>query len=86
LLKDENIFWRFGIDSGECFYSWSPEAGFSVSGRPSIRAKILASRTSRYKIRALITDFVHKTIIGKGKKIGTLYDDEDAFFELTEND
>ena len=82
LLKNENISWRFGIDAGECTFSWSPETGFTVNGRIAIRAKLLALRTVRFQLRALVTDFVRKTIGIEGKKIGTLFNEEDAFFEL----
>jgi hypothetical protein len=85
LLKNEKILWRFGIDSGECAFFWSPETGFSVNGRPAIRAKVLASRTARFQLRALITDYVRVKTGRKGKKIGTLYNVEDAFFEFTDD-
>ena len=82
LMKNDKISWRFGIDAGECTFSWSPETGYSVSGRPAIRARILVSRTVRYNLRGLVTDVVQKTINLPAKKIGTLFDVKDSFFEI----
>jgi class 3 adenylate cyclase len=76
LLKKEKITWRFGIDSGECTFSWSPETGFSVSGSPAVNARILVSKTTRQKVRALISDSVRE-------KIGLDRNETGAFFELT---
>jgi len=86
LLKDEKISWRFGIDAGKCTFSWSPETGFSANGRPVVRARILASRTARYKVRAIVTDAIREETNLNIKKIGSLYGDNDAFYELTSRD
>ncbi|MCL2764073.1 MAG: hypothetical protein FWD40_02180 [Treponema sp.] len=82
LLKNEKITWRFGIDAGECSFSWSPESGFSVSGRPAVRARMLVSKTSRYKMRALVTNSVREKTGLDAIKAGVLYDDDDPFFEF----
>ncbi|MCL2800997.1 MAG: hypothetical protein FWD28_04485 [Treponema sp.] len=82
LLENDKISWRFGIDAGECSFSWSPETGFSVSGRPAVRARILVSKTARYKKRALITGTVREKIESKGspRKVGALHDE--TFYEF----
>jgi len=82
LLKNEKITWRFGIDAGDCTFSWTQEAGFCVSGRTSVRARMLVSKASRYKVRALITNTVREKTDLNLNKTGTLYDQEDAVFEL----
>jgi len=86
LLGDERISWRFGIDAGKCTFSWSAETGFSANGRPVVRARVLASRTARYQVRALVTDAVREETNLNVKKAGSLYGGKDAFYELTAND
>ena len=83
LLEIENNTWRFGIDAGECTFYWSPETGYSVNGRPAVRARLLVSKTSRYKVRTLITDTIRKKIDLEGTQLGTLYNKNDAFFSIT---
>jgi hypothetical protein len=61
LIANEKITWCFGIDAGDCTFSWSPEAGFSVSGSPAVQARILVSKTT-YNKRALVSDAVAKKI------------------------
>ena len=80
LLQNEKITWRFGIDAGECSFTWSPETGFSVSGRPAVRARILAARTIRAGVRALITESVRDKIQQDGQKIGVIQNE--AIFEF----
>jgi hypothetical protein len=83
LTAGEKKSWCFGIDSGECTFSWSPETGFCANGRPVVRAKILVSRTARLKVRALITDAIREKTILNVKKIDYLYDKNDPVFEMT---
>jgi hypothetical protein len=80
LLGNEKISWRFGIDAGECTFSWLPETGYSVNGRPAVRARILVSKTVRLKARALITDHVREKINADIKKIDSLYDDSESIY------
>jgi len=72
LLQKEKITWKFGIDAGLCTFSWSPETGFSVSGSPAVKARIIVAKTTRYKSRALISDSVRE-------KIGLNIDETDSF-------
>jgi hypothetical protein len=46
--------WRFGIESGECAFSWSPETGYTANGHPVARARIFAALALRFKVRAII--------------------------------
>jgi hypothetical protein len=82
LIQNEKITWRFGIDAGDCTFYWSEETGYSVNGRAAIRARILVSKATRFKARALITDTVRDKININSEKIGTLYDENDTFFSL----
>ena len=82
LLGNKKNSLRAGIDAGECTFLWSPETGFSVNGRPVVRAKILVSKTTRFNAIALITDSVREKISFDGKQIGTLYNERDAIYEF----
>jgi len=82
LMELENNSWRFGIDAGDCTFYWSPETGYSVNGRPAVRARILVSKTTRFKARALITDTIRKKTNMDGVPLGTLYDKSDTFFAM----
>ncbi|MCL2270831.1 MAG: hypothetical protein FWC24_05750, partial [Treponema sp.] len=50
--------WRFGIESGECAFSWSGETGYAVYGRPVVRAKIFSSIAERYHAQAIVGESV----------------------------
>ena len=82
LLRNDKISWRFGIDFGECSFSWSPETGFSVNGSPAVRARVLVSRNARFNTRALITNSVKEKLNIDCEEIGTLYNDADFIYEL----
>jgi class 3 adenylate cyclase len=82
LLRNEKITWQFGIDSGLCTFSWSPETGFSVSGSPAVRARVLVSRTTRIKARALISYSVREKINLDDNGIIALPAGNGSFYEL----
>jgi len=82
LINDEKIPWRFGIDTGECAFFWSAQSGFSANGRPAVRARVLASKTARLKVRALITDTVREKTGIECKEMGVLNDGKTHFFEF----
>jgi len=82
LLNDEKISWRFGIDTGECAFFWSAESGFSANGRPSVRARVLASKTARLQVRSLFTDTVREKTGIEGKEAGILNDGKTHFYEF----
>ena len=81
LLKKEKITWKFGIDAGNCTFSWSAEAGFSVSGSPAIKARTLVSKT-RYRGRALITDSVREKLGLDIKETASFSFNGETFFGL----
>ena len=82
LLKNEKITWNFGIDAGSSSFFWSPETGFTITGRPAVRARILVSKNLRFKTRALVTNSVLEKIHKDGKKVGAFNDESGAVFEL----
>jgi class 3 adenylate cyclase len=64
--------WRFGVDCGECAFSWSEETGYTAAGRPVVRARILSSLASRCRARVLITDSVRERLNQPVRKLQTL--------------
>ena len=46
----------FGLESGECAFTWSSETGWTASGRPVIHARIFASLALRYHVKSVIGD------------------------------
>jgi hypothetical protein len=83
-------FWRFAIDTGECYFSWSKTAGLSASGRAVVTARLFSNLCSRYKTRLLLSGRVAEKLdpaIGL-KRLGVLVDDEsgerEEFYELGE--
>ena len=81
LLSEKKVPWYFGMDEGECAFSWSSETGFTANGKPVVQAKILVSKTVRLKERALITETVREKINMKAKKTGSLYNGA-AFYKF----
>jgi hypothetical protein len=82
LLKNEKISWKFGIDAGECTFSWAPETGFSVSGSPAVCARTMVSKTSRNKARAFISDSVREKIGLDKNETAAFSAGGGSFFEL----
>ena len=77
--------WRFGIDCGDCAFSWSEETGYTANGRPMVRARVLASLAARYRIRILVTGPVREQLNQPVRKINTLGsggENHESFYEL----
>jgi class 3 adenylate cyclase len=51
--------WRFGVDTGECAFSYLPISGYSAFGRPVVRSRILSGLTVRYKTQTIISESVN---------------------------
>jgi hypothetical protein len=54
--------WCFGLDAGNCAFTWSPLSGYSAFGRPTVRSRILSNLCSRYKAPILITAAVYEKL------------------------
>jgi class 3 adenylate cyclase len=83
--RKETASWRFGLDTGECAFSWSGLPGYTASGRPVVRARILSGLASRYKARALITEPVRAGLRDiPSRKLNVLASrgDKEYFYEL----
>lgn len=70
--KAKSAPWNFGIDYGECVFSWSPLSGYSAVGRAVARARLLARLCLRYKTKTLISaeasEKIDPSIIKKTEK------------------
>jgi class 3 adenylate cyclase len=62
LTRPEYSSWRFGLDSGECAFTWSALSGYSAFGRPVVRSRILSGLASRYKTRVVVTAAVSEAL------------------------
>jgi hypothetical protein len=58
LLRQGPRPWHFGLDWGDCTFSWSEETGYTANGRPVLRARLLASLDSRYRAQVIISGAV----------------------------
>jgi hypothetical protein len=62
LKRPECSSWRFGLDSGECAFTWSALSGYSAFGRPMVRSRILSGLAARYKARVVVTAAVSEAL------------------------
>jgi hypothetical protein len=73
--------WRFGVESGECAFSWSAETGYTANGHPVARARIFAALTTRFKVRAIIGRSASRSSGQNLRKIASLAGE--SFYELS---
>jgi class 3 adenylate cyclase len=83
----EAALWRFGIDTGECAFSYSPASGYRVFGRAAVRSRILANLTARYHAQVLVSRGVSEKIDNMPfRKLDALVDqgskEKEVFYEL----
>jgi hypothetical protein len=83
----EAAAWRFGIDSGDCAFSYSELSGYTASGRPIVRARILSGLVPRYHAHILITARVSERIEGfLTRRLDAITDvagkEKEAFYEV----
>ena len=85
LLQQIPSEWCFGIDSGECAFSWTPQTGYIANGSPVVRARVLSALAVRYHSRILITDAVRERLNQPVRKLSALKQDSatsENFYEL----
>ena len=80
---------RFGIESGECAFSWSQEAGYTANGKAVVRARIYSTLAPRYKVKAIIGETAKDTACLEARKLSTLENSSssagsECFYELTD--
>ncbi|MDR0877486.1 MAG: hypothetical protein LBN21_05495 [Treponema sp.] len=84
--KEPAASWRFGVDCGECVFSWTAGAGYTAVGRPVVRSRILSGLAPRYQARVLIGESVREHINLPVRKLETLGGKGDiareSFYEL----
>ena len=51
---------RFGIEAGDCVFSWSQASGYTANGRAVVRARLFATLAKRHNVRAIIGESVRK--------------------------
>jgi class 3 adenylate cyclase len=92
LLKtnSEAASWRFGVDAGECAFSYSPLAGYNAFGPAVVRARLLSSASFRYKAGIIVTGAVSEKVEGATlRRLGALPEGNDRgqeiFYELLIN-
>jgi hypothetical protein len=85
-LADQKAQWQFGIDAGECSFSYQPVSGYNAYGRPVVRARILSSLNPRYQARVLISESVRSQINLPVRRVTVLKDQDgsrgEAFYKL----
>jgi len=69
---------RYGIESGDCVFSWSEAAGYTANGRAVIRAKLFASLAKRCNVRAIIGESAKKESGLGARKLSSLNLNEDG--------
>ncbi|MDR2953006.1 MAG: hypothetical protein LBU82_07165 [Treponema sp.] len=78
---------RFGIEAGECVFSWSEAAGYKANGRAAIRARLYASLAKRCNVRAIIGESAMREAGLEERKLSSLDkagpDEAVNYYELT---
>jgi len=86
LIRNAPSQWCFGIDYGECAFSWAKECGYIANGQAVVRARIIAALGPKYKARVLITNGVREKVDRPARKLhylgGTYGSARDVFYEL----
>jgi len=62
----------FGIEAGECVFSWSSASGYTANGRAVIRARLFVSLAKRCKVRAIIGELARKEAGLEARKLSSL--------------
>jgi class 3 adenylate cyclase len=64
--------WIYGIETGDCTFLRSLEAGYTAHGRPVVRARMFAALAKRYKTRVVIGEPVKKASGINAQKLASL--------------
>jgi len=89
--RPECASWNFGLDMGNCTYSWTPLSGYTALGIPIQRARILSRLTGRYRAHIIISSAVNEVLPELAvKRLDTLKGIEgpgdEPFYRLTVNE
>jgi class 3 adenylate cyclase len=88
--NSEAASWRFGVDTGECAFCYSPFTGYNAFGPAVVRARLLSSASFRYKAGLIVTGAVSEKVEGLTlRRLGALPRgngrDQEFFYELLIN-
>jgi len=70
---------RFGIETGDCVFSWSAAAGYTANGRAVIRARLFASLAKRCQVRAIIGESAKRESGITARRLSSLNVNADGF-------
>jgi hypothetical protein len=62
----------FGIEAGDCVFSWSEASGYTANGRAVIRARLYATLAKRCRVRAVIGESAKKEAGFEARKLSSL--------------
>ena len=60
--RPECRFWHFGLDMGNCNFSWTALSGYFALGSAVQRARILSRLVARYKAQIIISSAVNEAL------------------------
>jgi hypothetical protein len=69
----------FGIETGECVFSWSAAAGYTANGRAVIRARLFALLAKRCQVQAIIGESAKQEAGIEARKLSSLNVNADGF-------
>ena len=58
----EYAAWSFGLDMGDCSFTWTAPSGYFALGSAVQRAKLLSRLSSRYKSRIIISETIREAL------------------------
>jgi hypothetical protein len=87
LSRKECGAWRFGLDAGDCTFTWTAASGYFVLGPPALKAKMLSRMAGRHKSQVVISAGIYETLPSlKTKRLGVIkgkdLSGEEAFYKL----
>jgi class 3 adenylate cyclase len=80
--------WSFGIDCGECAFTYSDASGYSAFGHAVVKARLLSTLTNKYHTKVLISENIqkHAGIAIETRQLDTLVERElgtqESFYAL----
>jgi class 3 adenylate cyclase len=77
---------RFGIETGDCVFSWSSASGYTANGRAVIRARLFASLAQRCHVRAIIGESAKQEAGILARRLSSLNVNADGFTIGTNED
>ena len=87
-LQSEYSSWNFGLDIGNCIFTWTALSGYFAIGTAVQKAKVLARLADRYKTRIVLSATFDENLTAdlEVKKLDTLKSrdgtKEEPFYEL----